>query len=203
MGIAERRYRQKEEVKSLILETAWKQIQEEGVQSLSIRKVADAIEYSVPVIYAHFDSKEALIGEFVRRGFCLLTKMAKEARDAYEKPTAQLTAMALAYWEFAMENTEYYQLMFGLGIPTCEKAISVGEILTFGGLVKEAIQQAVRTGNHPDVDLELKFQSFWSILHGIVSIRLSHNCNRKEGDPDLGRAILEDTIKGYIYALVR
>ena len=129
MGIAERRYRQKEELRGLILDTAWKHIQEEGVQALSIRKVADAIEYSVPVIYSHFDSKEALIGEFVRRGFRLLTEKAKDARDAHERPCAQLDAIALAYWEFAAHNVEYYQLMFGLGIPSCDEARTIETVL--------------------------------------------------------------------------
>lgn len=54
MGIAERKIRQKEEVRSSILRAAWKLVVQDGWQALSIRKIADAIEYSVPVIYDHF-----------------------------------------------------------------------------------------------------------------------------------------------------
>ena len=65
MGIAERKLRQKEEMKSSILDAAWKLVQQDGWQSLSIRKIADAIEYSVPVIYYHFENKEAnIVGNF-------------------------------------------------------------------------------------------------------------------------------------------
>jgi AcrR family transcriptional regulator len=69
MGIAERKIRQKEEVRSSILKAAWRLVETEGWQALSIRKIADAIEYSAPVIYDHFENKEAILLEFTRRGF--------------------------------------------------------------------------------------------------------------------------------------
>jgi AcrR family transcriptional regulator len=77
MGITERRLRQKEEVRASILSTAWQMVREEGWQSLSLRKIADAIEYSVPVIYDHFENKEAIMLEFAKEGFQLLSKTIK------------------------------------------------------------------------------------------------------------------------------
>jgi AcrR family transcriptional regulator len=200
MGIAERRYRQKEEIRCLILQTAWKQVREEGVQALSIRKIADAIEYSVPVIYSHFESKEALLKEFVEKGYCLLTAQLEEAKAARADAPAQLEAMAEAYWDFASQNREYYQLMFGLGIPNCEMARSIPEIGAFGKLVQSVIREAIALGRHPGADVFLKYQSYWSILHGIISIRL--HGPRDLGHGDLDRMILKDTIAGFIYALV-
>ena len=205
MGIAERRYRQKEEIRGLILDTAWKQIQEEGAQALSIRKVADAIEYSVPVIYTHFDSKDALLAEFVQRGFRLLTAQVAEARDRHTQPAAQLEAMALAYWDFARVNVQYYKLMFGVGIPTCDMARQVEEIGAFGALIGSVVCQAIKQGKHPEASVELKFQSYWSILHGIISIRMhdaSHPPAEAARKSELGLAILKDTVAGFIYALV-
>ena len=61
MGIAERRQRQKGGVRASILDAAWNLVETEGWQQLSIRKIADAIEYSVPVIYDHFENKEAIL----------------------------------------------------------------------------------------------------------------------------------------------
>lgn len=201
MGIAERKNRQKEEVRSLILETAWKQIHEEGVQALSIRKVADAIEYSVPVIYSHFECKDALLKEFVQKGYRLLTEHLQAAKAQHVQPSAQLEAMADAYWEFACTNREYYQIMFGLGIPNCEMARTVPEVGAFGNLVQSVIREAIAGSKHPDANVFLKYQSYWSILHGIISIRL-HGANRAdEHSGDLDRAILKDTISGFIFAL--
>ena len=80
MGIAERRIRQKDEVRNSILETAWQIVREEGWQSLSIRKIADAIEYSVPVIYDHFENKDCILLEFGKQGFALLIKKLQAAK---------------------------------------------------------------------------------------------------------------------------
>ena len=123
MGITERRIRQKDEVRSRILETAWGIVREDGWQSLSIRKIADAIEYSVPVVYDHFENKEAIILEFGKQGFELLLRRMREARASSEDPATQIKLMADAYWNFAFNDTEYYQLMFGVGISCCETQI--------------------------------------------------------------------------------
>ena len=69
MGITERKLRQREEVRASILAAASKLVEKEGWQALSIRKIADAIEYSAPVIYDHFENKDALLLEFTKRGF--------------------------------------------------------------------------------------------------------------------------------------
>jgi AcrR family transcriptional regulator len=201
LGVAERRYRQKEEVRNLILDTAWKQIEEVGVQALSIRKVAEAIEYSIPVIYSHFDSKEAILNEFVKKGFNALTQQISKARDAHEKPAEKVMAMALAYWDFAAGNREAYQLMFGLGIPSCSQARSMPEIQAFSEVVKTVLQEAIASGAHSGSDVFLKFQSYWSILHGIISIRLMGGHAEKERE-ELDLAVLKDTITGFIYALI-
>src|ERR1700761_7064797 len=116
MGIIDRKQRQKEEVRSSILETAWGLVVSEGWQSFSIRKIADAIEYSVPVIYSHFENKDAILLEFNRKGFQLLADSMAEAKAGPDKPAEQIRAMGRAYWKFAFSNKEYYQLMFGLGI---------------------------------------------------------------------------------------
>lgn len=80
MGITERRMKEKEQVRSAILTTAWQMVKEEGWQSLSLRKIADAIEYSVPVIYDHFDNKEAILAEFHTEGYGLLSKKVQKAK---------------------------------------------------------------------------------------------------------------------------
>src|ERR1700676_2662958 len=100
MGITDRKLRQKEEVRSLILDTAWEMVVTEGWQSFSIRKVADAIEYSVPVIYSHFENKDAILLEFNRKGFKLLAEALAKAKAGQEKPADQIRAMGRAYWNY-------------------------------------------------------------------------------------------------------
>ena len=120
MGIAERKQRQKDEVRASILRAAWEVVEKEGWQALSIRKIADAIEYSVPVIYDHFQNKEAIVHEFAKEGFQMLAKKIQKAKEKSTDPAEQLKAIADAYWNFAFKNKEHYQLMYGMGMAGCE-----------------------------------------------------------------------------------
>src|ERR1700710_811608 len=112
MGVIERRLREKENVRANILTVALRLVKEEGWQNLSIRKIADAIEYSVPVVYDHFENKEAILSEFNRKGFKILGDKLAAAKQLHKHPKDQLEAIAYAYWDFAFTNKEYYQLMY-------------------------------------------------------------------------------------------
>jgi|GEM_PF-139270 len=172
MGILDRKQRQKEEVRALILDMAWQMVLTEGWHSFSIRKIADAIEYSVPVIYSHFENKDAILLEFNRKGFELLAAVLEQAKAGQPEPANQLRAMGRAYWKFAFENKEYYQLMFGLGIPTCETVSRIPAIGKFADVIIGSIIAMVPAGQKPGFDPWLKYQSFWSMLHGLVSINM-------------------------------
>jgi AcrR family transcriptional regulator len=193
MGITERRLREKEKVKADILATAWQMVKEEGWQSLSIRKLADGIEYSVPVIYDYFKNKEAILAEFVDQGFRLLQKRIRLAKNKHQDPGNQLKAMAIAYWNFALENKEYYQLMYGVNMVCCS-----GECQDNSGFdeyIMESIEKAIAGSRHPDASPCLKYHTYWSILHGLVSIKIT---GKSPVNGELNKVVLEDAIEGFI-----
>jgi AcrR family transcriptional regulator len=195
MGIAERRLRQKEEVRSKILVTAWQMVKEDGWQSLSIRKIADAIEYSVPVIYDHFENKEAILLEFGKEGFGLLIKKMQQAKKKSEDPGEQLRLMADAYWNFAFRNKEYYQLMFGLGIECCETDKCIPEESAFRNLVMEPINAILIKNKKKSVNACLKYHTFWSVMHGLIAIKMM---SYTEIADELNKMVLDDAIEGFI-----
>ncbi|MEZ0609160.1 TetR/AcrR family transcriptional regulator [Fibrella sp. WM1] len=199
MGVLERRQRQKEEVRNSILTAAWQQVLAEGWASLSIRKIADAIEYSVPVIYSHFASKDAILLEFTRQGFERLIDQIRQQALCDHPPAERLQGIAQTYWRFAFENREYYQLMFGLGIPTCETANHIAEMRHFSDIVRVTIEQLLTTGNNVDADPYLKFRTFWSILHGLVSIQMIDGQSSEKDK--YSQLILQDAISGFIKSL--
>lgn len=194
MGITERRIRQKEEVRSNILSTAWQMVREEGWQSLSIRKIAEAIEYSVPVIYDHFENKEAIVHEFAKEGFQLLAKKIQKAKEKSPDPAEQLKAIADAYWNFAFKNKEHYKLMYGMGMPGCEIEKCFPDNKSFRGMVLEPIIKLIEKSKSPDTNPCLKYFTFWSILHGLVSIK-SMNSNVSE---EVNKMVMDDAIEGFI-----
>ncbi|QNF31903.1 TetR/AcrR family transcriptional regulator [Adhaeribacter swui] len=195
MGIVERKQRQKEEVRGSILRAAWALVLAEGWQALSIRKIADAIEYSVPVIYNHFENKEAILQEFTKEGFGFLNEQLETAKQQHASPAKQLEAMAYAYWNFAVTNKEYYQLMYGLGMPTCEIVRQTPEMTKFSNLLQETIKALIATSKNPETDCFLKFHTYWSMLHGLISINLT---GRSAAPDKLNQLVLQDAIQGFI-----
>ena len=195
MGIAERRLRQRGEVRSRIMDTARQMVKEEGWQSLSIRKIADAIEYSVPVIYDHFENKEAILMEFAKEGFQLLSKKVQTAKEKYTDPEKQLKTMADAFWNFAFKNKEHYQLMYGLGMVGCEIEKCFPERTDFRNLVMQPIIAIISKSKNPGVNPYLKYYTFWSILHGLISIKSLRNSNVSD---EVNKMVLDDAIEGFI-----
>lgn len=198
MGITDRKIRQKEEVRVSILDAAWEMVVTEGWQSFSIRKIADAIEYSVPVIYSHFENKDAILLEFSRKGFRLLAENLAAAKAGKPNPAEEIRAMGRAYWQFAFTNKEYYQLMFGLGIPTCDTVSKIPAMLDFNQVITSSIVAMVPAGKKPSFDPFLKYQSFWSMLHGLVSINMVVREDGSGHHDGLPEKVLEDVMCSFI-----
>ena len=201
MSISDRKLRQKEEVRASILDTAWDLVVTEGWHSFSIRKIADAIEYSVPVIYSHFENKDAILLEFNRKGFKLLVDALAAAKAGESNPADEIRAMGRAYWAFAFANKEYYQLMYGLGIPTCDTVRKIPAMVDLNEVITSSIVAMAAAGAPVPFDAFLKYQSFWSMLHGLVSINMVavDNMAGQVGSHDgLAQQVLEDVLCSFI-----
>src|SRR5687768_546630 len=195
MGITERKIREKEKVRKAILSTAWQMVREEGWQSLSIRKIADAIEYSVPVIYDHFENKEAILLEFGKEGFRILAKKFEEARGKNADPAEQLKLMANAFWDFSSRHNEYYQLMYGQGMMGCEIQKCLPENADFKNMISEPLNALIRKGKNARADVCLKYYTFWSILHGLIAMK---NMRATGVSDEINKMVMEDAIAGFI-----
>ncbi len=173
MGVQERKQRQRENLKSRILETAREIATKDGWEAVSMRRIAESIEYTAPVIYSHFEDKDALLKELVGEGFRLLTGAAQEARLSQSEPAARLRAVAMAYWRFAFENPEYYQVMFNLQGVICKSAMGLssqsGESTDpFVATVVDLLRSKGSDENAEDI-----LHEFFSLLHGFVSFTMA------------------------------
>jgi AcrR family transcriptional regulator len=118
MGIKERRERERHGVRQGILTAAREIAREQGWSAVTIRRVAERIEYSPPVIYEHFASKEAILYELKLEGFRKLLAGMRAIYGAAESPEAGMLAIAEGYCAFAWHHPELYQVMHGLdGVP--------------------------------------------------------------------------------------
>jgi len=192
MGSKERILRQKEETRTNILKAAREIVKEEGWQGLSMRKIADKIEYTAPIIYEYFSNKEAILQELTCKGFMMLAKDLAEVKKKYSTPAEQLEGMWMAYWDFAHKSKEMYQLMYGVQMTCCAK--STPESDGPYDLISEVIAELMGTENPDEEVIMQKYFTFFSVIHGLISINMI-------GDglsSDINKQILKDAISGII-----
>jgi AcrR family transcriptional regulator len=197
MGSKERIHRLKEQTRVNILDAAHDIVKDEGWQALSMRKIADKIEYTAPIIYEYYANKEAILLELTKKGFMLLACRMNEAKNKHTDLSEQLEAMWLAYWNFAFAEKEYYQLMFGVEMNCC----IMDEILPPGStpydIAAGPIAQLMGIDDPEDDRVCTKYYTYWSIIHGLVSI----NIVRKGTSDEINRQILKDAISGITRSL--
>src|SRR5690242_2367885 len=110
-----RRERERQNLRQSILRAAADIAAAEGWQAVTIRKIAEMIEYTPPVIYEHFASKEAILLEVKREGFNQLVAMTQEAQAQASNPLDAVMKTVAAYCEFAWRCPQLYVAMNSMG----------------------------------------------------------------------------------------
>jgi AcrR family transcriptional regulator len=179
MTIAKRKERQKEELKAKILLTAKELFMEKGFEETSIRNIAEKIEYSPTTIYLYFKDKDDIFYALHREGFTLLNqyfRVLEHVSDPYER----LKALSKAYINFALENGEFYDLMFIIRAPmdALEKDENTWEEgnRAFGFLVN-TINGCIEKGYFKGMNPEVLAFTVWSMVHGICSLEIRNRCH--------------------------
>jgi len=195
MASKDRILRLKEETRLNILEASLQIVKEDGWQALSMRKIADVIEYTAPIIYEYFANKDAILLELTRKGYLILAKDLTEARDKHAEAAKQLEAMWVAYWNFAFANKELYQGMFGLQTNCCcELVNNLPESDLPYDLVSEVIGRIMHIDDLESDEICTQYYTFWSVVHGLISINL---LSRGSSD-EINRLVLNNAITGII-----
>jgi AcrR family transcriptional regulator len=186
MGVKERRDRERLEMRQAILQAAQGIAAQEGWHAVTIRRVAEKIEYSPPTIYEYFESKEAILEEEMHEGFRVLLADLRAARNAHAAPEEQFRAMGDAFWNFVWTHPELYQVISGLGgvgfcdqdahdQPDCEGK----QVAT---LFAEVLQKILPPSECTPEKLEGKTLTLWSLVHGFVALMMAGQCPIAERD---------------------
>ena len=168
MGHKERRIREIEALKDSILKAARRLAIKDGWEKVSIRKIANIIEYTPPVIYEHFKNKEAILIELESQGFRDLRYTLEEARTKSTDPTVQLEEISKAHWEWAFYNAELYQVMFNLEGIRCSPTNPMA-LRDSASCVVETIRQIHLFSS----EIEELFFNWWGIVHGHITLVMS------------------------------
>lgn len=148
----------KDALKRSILDATLRIIEKDGYQAVTIRRIALAIDYSVPTIYEFFENKERLFFELKKEWLQKMLALLKEIRKEEPNPIKALEKISFAYTEYALANGSHYRAVMEAENPSEE----FPEIQALRAILKELL----RKGNN-SVDMLRCY------LHGIVSLALT------------------------------
>jgi AcrR family transcriptional regulator len=179
MTITTRKERQKEELKAKILEAAKELFMLKGFEDTSIRNIAEKIEYSPTTIYLYFKDKDDIFHALHVEGFTLLNQYFRPLGHV-EDPFERLKAINKAYINFAMENGEFYDLMFIIRSPM--NSLSKDDAIWEEGnrafdFLLNTVNQCISKGYFKGMNPEVLAFTVWSMVHGIVSLEIRNRCS--------------------------
>ncbi|WP_461109746.1 TetR/AcrR family transcriptional regulator [Spirosoma koreense] len=172
MGIVERKEREREEMRKLILDGAQKLFLTNGFDKVSIRNIADEIEYSPATIYLYYKDKNELLFALHQRGF---VKMVEEFQPLLllTDPFEKLVGMGRTYIQFAIDNPELFDLMFIMTAPmdTLDKKDWIEGDQAFG-LLTRVVEECMEAGIFQKHDVRSTAMMIWSGIHGYTALFL-------------------------------
>jgi AcrR family transcriptional regulator len=161
--IVERKQRDRQARRAQIISAARKIAEHEGWPSVTVRRLADEISYSQPVLYAHFENREGILAAVAIEGFQELGQAMEQARNRAKRGNP-IESVATAYLAFATSSPALYEVMFSLSlsVPFGDTATPPELRFAFSQLLELFQSQSAK----PEVTSEL----FWASLHGIAEL---------------------------------
>jgi len=198
MGITERREREREEIRKKILDAARDLFTAEGYDRVTMRRIADAIEYSPTTIYLHFEDKDDLVRALCHADFGRLLEAMRGAAPATD-PVEEIRELGRAYASFALRFPNQYRFMFMTPVGKEEKpeGENPGE-LSFGRLL-DAVKRAQAGGRLRPIDPLTAAQVLWTTIHGAVATLITlpgAHWPHGPAAPDLVDQVIENNLRG-------
>ena len=170
MAIKERRTREKEQLRHRILSAARELFVAEGYESVSMRKIADMIEYSPTTIYLYYKDKADLLDSVCKETLLNLLNTLDLLRKDKSDPVETLRRSGRAYVEFGLKYPQDYKLTFVVR-PQFQKGLglqegSVGEKVF--NCLSTMVSECIRQKKFRQVDVETTGQALWSAVHGVT-----------------------------------
>ncbi|PNQ82447.1 MULTISPECIES: TetR/AcrR family transcriptional regulator [Paenibacillus] len=196
-----RRERESSEIRRKIIEAARSLFLNQGYAEVSMRKIADQIEYSPTTIYHYFANKEAVVRELLVEGNTLflqaLQQRVDEAQAAGLNALDTLKTVSDAYVRFGTANPEYYNILFisNLESVSLVSLIDSGRFRGFE-LLEAGLKAAMEEGCIIQGDERLIARSVWSMLHGLTSLLLNFELPMAKSNDELIAFTIDTFLKG-------
>lgn len=200
MPVTERRKRRRLVLREAILDAARTIVRDDGLAALTMRRIADAVDYAPASLYAHFANREALLAELCHEGMTALLLDLEGALQPARDPRARLVALGMAYVRFALERPETYRLIF-----MEDPALTKGTFETIErndgeralALITTQLADLRAAGKlRRSANLAALTDLFWTIVHGIASLRLACGSMPQTDDATLVNAAVTAIVEG-------
>lgn len=166
-----------------IVEAAQFILLEEGIDGLSMRHIAKRLKCSVASPYAHFKSREEIIGELFRIGENDLTTELRQAQASSPDVYEQLSAIARTYWKFSRENGAMHKLMYMSSGKMYRKFFP--SLPTSYRVFLETVRAGFRSGafGHRSRTYSAIARTMWAWMYGLIVLDMNGMLREKSGDP--------------------
>jgi AcrR family transcriptional regulator len=165
-------------------------IEDEGVEQLTIRRIAETVNRTQPAVYQHFSGKDAILEAVVTDGF---TALAERLKRASRGGKTSLAAIANAYVRFGLERPRLYDVMF-VGPPAITFAAGAATP-TPAHTAFNIIAAAVAESGLAPAQSETVTEVVWASLHGLVTLSITRRLRS-------GRALHQTRLDQLIAAIV-
>jgi AcrR family transcriptional regulator len=200
MGIVERREREREKVRRQILDAARELFAREGYDRVTMRAIAEAIEYSPTTIYNHFEDKEDLVEALCHEDFERLFS-ALTAGKMPEDPVERIRQMGRAYARFALTYPNHYRFMFMTAKVPDHKVNPEDPGWRSFALLLGACREGVASGRMRGDSAEAMAQVLWASLHGATALLVTYRPDQfpcVPADPQLIEKTCENALRGWL-----
>jgi AcrR family transcriptional regulator len=198
MGTKERQDRERQAVTASILDAARDLFITEGYQSVSIRKIAERIEYSPAAIYSYYASKDDIFLALAAEGFHRLDEKVRAAMTT-DDPLENVRGCWWAFYQFSQEQPAFFQLMFvDHSVPRITQQWEGFEFLQqMLANAVSAVQKAIDAGAFPaTLSPNAAMHMLWASLIGPAVVGIRHRLATGEDYDALARDVLNATIAG-------
>ena len=169
-----------EKTRQGIIDAARDIVRNEGIDALSMRTLAEKVDYSPSALYKYFNNKEEIIEALRVEGWNEMQSIFVRRLGGDFNQVERLTEASMAYMDMSNQSPELYELMFNstVGAPDDLAATEKDpRFMVLTDMIREAVESGEFTLPGGMTVLEYRYLA-WFIMHGICMLKISmyRNC---------------------------
>lgn len=194
-----RKEKDKDQMRNLILDAASKIISNEGIEKLSIRKIANIIEYSPTIIYHYFTDKDDIIFQFISTRYFEIMQNVLKQNATEVNSIDKLKNMVYSYIKTVLENPDIYKAIM---LSSDKRVLEHTSVLFEGAtndrklmnIFRKLIEQVIKGNNLSSDKIEITIQIIWTSIFGLIM--------RLIIEKDISENLKEGLIKNHIDIMI-